>query len=88
MEENKDEIKKASIWLSNQKYQTEQGEQEYMMYFDVDVPKIMVKYNLELTTRIKALESAMQEFCDRRDRGELKSTYTYEKFKQLLTKTK
>lgn len=27
-------------WLKSQKYQTEQGEQEYKMYFDIDMPKI------------------------------------------------
>jgi len=29
------------LWLQKQKYQTEQGEQEYKMYFDVDMPKII-----------------------------------------------
>jgi hypothetical protein len=28
-------------WLRKQKYQTEIGEQEYRMYFDVDMPKII-----------------------------------------------
>lgn len=28
-------------WLNDQKYQTEQGDQEYKMYFDVDMPKII-----------------------------------------------
>ena len=28
-------------WLRKQNYQTEMGEQEYRMYFDVDMPKII-----------------------------------------------
>ena len=28
-------------WLREQNYQTEMGEQEYRMYFDVDMPKII-----------------------------------------------
>jgi hypothetical protein len=28
-------------WLRNQNYQTEMGEQEYRMYFAVDMPKII-----------------------------------------------
>ena len=28
-------------WLQSKKYQTERGEQEYKMYFDVDMPKII-----------------------------------------------
>ena len=28
-------------WLRKQNYQTEIGEQEYTMYFDVDMPKII-----------------------------------------------
>lgn len=31
-------------WLQSQNYQTEQGEQEYKMYFDVDMPKILEAY--------------------------------------------
>src|SRR5690606_32657330 len=28
-------------WLQSKKFQTEKGEQEYSMYFDVDMPKII-----------------------------------------------
>ena len=28
-------------WLKDRKYQTSYGEQEYKMYFDVDMPKII-----------------------------------------------
>lgn len=28
-------------WLRKQGYQTDYGEQEYRMYFDVDMPKIL-----------------------------------------------
>ncbi len=43
---------------------------------------------LEQLTRIEELESAMWEFCNRCDRGEIRSTYTYKRFKELLTKEK
>lgn len=44
------DIKDIQIWLSKQPYQKEYGEQEYMMYYDVDVPKIIQDYisNLKL----------------------------------------
>lgn len=44
------DIKDIQIWLSKQSYQKEYGEQEYMMYYDVDVPKIIQDYisNLKL----------------------------------------
>jgi len=32
-------------WLKNQNYQTEIGEQEYRMYYDVDMPKILEAYH-------------------------------------------
>jgi len=38
------EIKDIQIWLSKQSYQKEYGEQEYMMYYDVDIPKIIQDY--------------------------------------------
>ncbi|MCP4649730.1 MAG: hypothetical protein GY853_06575 [PVC group bacterium] len=31
-------------WLKSQKYQTDMGDQEYRMYFDVDMPKILEDY--------------------------------------------
>lgn len=37
-----------------------------------------------LGLRIQSLESALREFCDRCERGEIKSVRTYNKFKQLL----
>lgn len=44
------EIKDIQLWLSKQSYQKEYGEQEYMMYYDVDIPKIIQDYisNLKL----------------------------------------
>jgi len=36
--------------------------------------------------RIGEYREAMQEFCDRVESGEVRSTYTYNKFKQLLNK--
>ena len=44
------DIKDIQIWLSKQSYQKEYGEQEYMMYYDVDIPKIIQDYitNLKL----------------------------------------
>lgn len=34
--------------------------------------------------KIHGMRAAMQEFCDRVESGEVRSTYTYNKFKQLL----
>jgi hypothetical protein len=34
--------------------------------------------------RIEQLEAALREFCDRVDRGEVRSVKTYAKFKALL----
>lgn len=44
------DIKDIQLWLSKQSYQKEYGEQEYMMYYDVDIPKIIQDYisNLKL----------------------------------------
>ena len=38
----------------------------------------------EAAARIEQLEAALREFCDRVDRGEVKSVTTYAKFKSLL----
>jgi hypothetical protein len=38
----------------------------------------------EAADRIAQLEAALREFCDRVDRGEVKSVTTYAKFKALL----
>lgn len=43
------DIKDIQIWLSKQSYQKEYGEQEYMMYYDVDIPKIIQDYIKNLT---------------------------------------
>ena len=34
--------------------------------------------------RLSYIETVAQEFCDRRECGEVHSTYTYNKFKQVL----
>ena len=31
-------------WLRDMKYQTDDGAQEYIMYFDIDMPKILDDY--------------------------------------------
>jgi hypothetical protein len=31
-------------WLKTQKYQVEDGEQEYKMYFELDIPTIIFEY--------------------------------------------
>jgi len=41
----------------------------------------------EAADRIELLESAMQEFVDRCDKGEVRSKYTYNKFKEILAKS-
>ena len=38
----------------------------------------------EVNEEKAALREAMTEFCDRRDRGQVRSNYTYRKFKALL----
>lgn len=40
---------------------------------------------LELTKEVERLRNAMQLFCDRVDKGEVRSTKTYNQFKELLT---
>lgn len=56
-----EEIKKAGIWLSKQNYQREQGEQEYMMYFDVDIPEMLAKYSSEQLTQQQDVNAELQE---------------------------
>lgn len=34
--------------------------------------------------QLAALREVAEEFCDRRDRGEVRSTYTYNRFKAAL----
>lgn len=40
----------------------------------------------DAASEIEKLRAALQEFVDRCDRGEVRSRYTYSKFKRLLTK--
>lgn len=56
---------------------------------------VQTNYDLAITSklhlqnaRIAKLQGLMQEFCDRRDRGEVRSTYTYNKFKEALKEAK
>lgn len=42
------------------------------------------KANAQLISKAPELLEAMQEFCDRVDKGEVRSTKTYNKFKQLI----
>lgn len=39
-------------WFRNQKYQTEQGEQEYTMIYECDIPKILKDFHDYLTKNI------------------------------------
>ena len=41
-------------WLKDQQFQTEQGPQEYKMYFDVDMPKILKRFAEYFIQRLKA----------------------------------
>jgi hypothetical protein len=43
-----------------------------------------IKNRVESRPSIKPLTEAMQEFVDRCDRGEIRSKYTYTKFKEIL----
>ncbi len=38
----------------------------------------------DVSAELVRAKAAMQEFCDRVDRGEVRSAYTYNKFKDLL----
>lgn len=59
-----EEIKKAGKWLSEQKYQTEQGDQEYLMYFDIDIPKMLVKYTEAFQSTIDQQKAEIKELSD------------------------
>ena len=74
-------------WLKDQKYQKEHGDQEYMMYFDVDMPKILndwVKHinksippAKQLPTSVEAQEWADNACYDKRtDEGVWIGEYT------------
>lgn len=46
--------------------------------------KDLADLQIKAEARIAQLEAALREFCDRVDRGEVKSVTTYAKFKALL----
>ena len=41
-------------------------------------------YSVTYVESLVAVVEAAREFCDRRDKGEVHSTYTYNKFKEAL----
>lgn len=43
------------------------------------------EHNKQLLEEVERLRNAMQLFCDRVDKGEVRSTKTYNQFKELLT---
>lgn len=45
---------------------------------------ISVGEALAIASKLRAMRDAMQEFCDRVDKGEVRSKRTYAKFKELL----
>jgi len=48
----------------------------------------MQNENLRLRKSLSEALEAMQEFVDRVERGEVRSKYTYNKYKAILAKTK
>jgi hypothetical protein len=48
--------------------------------------KTGIEREKQLRERIAELEGAMQEFCERRESGEVRSSFTYGKFRRLLDK--
>lgn len=40
-------------WWKTQKFQKEQGEQEYTMIFEIDLPKILKSYVNEINEKLK-----------------------------------
>lgn len=64
---NTEEINK---WLQDKKYQTESGEQEYKMYYDVDMPKILedyYQYRSSLISDTKELDFKNSFYFDIKD---------------------
>lgn len=62
---NSEQKMEAAIWLSKQKYQTEQGQQEYKMYFDVDIPKMLARYAKHKTENIQSERDNLRIAMDR-----------------------
>ena len=65
-----DELKEAKIAINKR--------DEYISLLQDDIVK--------LTKQLEEAGEAMQEFVDRVDRGEVRSKYTYAKFKAILNK--
>lgn len=55
--------KEIFTWLKEQNFQTSEGEQEYTMYFSVDMPKILNKYAIKILEDLLARTSKCRE-CD------------------------
>jgi hypothetical protein len=51
----------------------------------VQVPEDFYEYHKQLVDQNIAMKDAMHEFCMRVDLGEVRSKYTYAKFKTILT---
>ena len=57
---------------------------EHRIEMMIDIWNRSVKVAQELQKENERLKEAMQEFVSRVDKGEIRSTYTYNKFKELL----
>lgn len=51
---------------------------------DAYLAGISVAQAHQLANTVDECRAAMQEFCDRVDKGEVRSKYTYAKFKEIL----
>ena len=80
------------------KYQKEQGEQEYYMYYDVDIPKIAAEVTQHYQSRVvELIEAKLKHFTSEKDKEQKISTEykniqyivycscMIQEYKQLLT---
>ena len=51
-------------WLQKKKYQTERGEQEYLMYFDVDMPKILNAFLQDFASKPTVAKREVSDECE------------------------
>lgn len=65
-------------------YSNDGGFVEIAVFRNDDDWEVEQRANKSLVAQAPAMYTAMQEFCDRVDRGEVRSRKTYEQFKSIL----
>lgn len=66
-------------WLKLQNFQTEHGEQEYMMYFDVDMPDILNRYVKWINEPlVEFVKPRAMKFINKVRSGNARSVETYQ----------